>query len=216
MTVSEDSLHSIEDPETAPPTFKAPAIAADANGAVPPFLPEKTADRPHKLTLALAIMALIVSGVAGLLSWRSYRLGVTNFLVTHSGTVIHSLRVERVSDGKGGALLAFSSIYQNPSDFSVNRLKSKLAVEIEGKEGGVLPESLTAPDFKEVLMSREEKDFTLIVHPSSQELALADQGDLPIFIVGDVNYEGQDGEYGYSWMECYMLQKLLPCPVKPV
>jgi hypothetical protein len=175
---------------------------------------EKNADRPHKLTLALAIMALIVSGVAGLMSWRSYRLGVTNFLVTHSGTVIHSLRVERLSDGKGGALLAFSSIYQNPSDFSVNRLKSKVSVVISSKEGWVLPESVTAPEFKEVLMSRQEKGFSLIVHPSAQELALADQGDSPIFIEGDVNYEGQDGEYGYSWIECYMLQKLLPCPVK--
>jgi len=63
-------------------------------------------------------------------------------------------------------------------------------------------------------MSREETGFTLIVHPSAQELALADPGDVPIMIEGDVTYEGRDGEYGYEWHECYMLQKLLPCPVK--
>jgi hypothetical protein len=141
-------------------------------------------------------MALIVSLAAGVTSWRSYRLSVTNFLVTHSGTVIRSLQVARLSDGKGGALLTFSSLYKNPSDFSVNCLKSKASVFISSKEGSILPESVTAPEFKEVLMSRQEKGFTLIVHPSAQELALADQGDVPIMIEGDVTYEGQGGEYG--------------------
>jgi len=175
---------------------------------------EKTADRPHRLTLALAIIALIVSGAAGVTSWRSYQLSLANFLATQSGVVIHSLRVDRLSDGNGRTLLVFSSLYQNPATFSVNSLKAKASVFISSKAGYLLPESVNAPEFSTMLMTRQEKGFTLIIHPSTEELALADHGDLPIEIQGDVHYEGQRGRYGYDWTECYMLQKLLPCPVK--
>jgi len=183
--------------------------------AEPPNV-EKIADRPHRLTSILATISLVVSCGALLMSWWSYRLSRANLIVTQHGIVVHSLNVDRIRDQNGGSLLTFSSLYQNPSGFSVNNVKAHASVQItNGKERSLLlPESVRAPEFSALLMAKQEKGFTLMVRPSTEELASADSGEVPIVIDGDVLYETQDGHYGYTWTQCYMLQKLLPCPAK--
>jgi hypothetical protein len=182
---------------------------------------EKSVDRPHRLTLALASFSLLVSVaaaiVSGMASSRSYRARVENLLVAQSGIVVHSLRVKRVSDRGSGSYLVFSIMYQNSFTFSVNRLKAQAYVNITDREAYLLPESVVAPEFSSMLMARQEKGVSIIVHPSNAELGLADSGEMPIEIGGGVYYEAELGPFGYNWNECYMFETfetILPCPVR--
>ena len=60
----------------------------------------KTADPPHRLTVGLAALSLIISATSLMTSWRSYQLsvqlGLANLELTQFGTAVHSLRVDRV------------------------------------------------------------------------------------------------------------------------
>jgi hypothetical protein len=146
---------------------------------------EKIADRPPKLTLAVAIISFVLSGAALFISWQSLRFNRLTFLLTQRPIVVRTLTVERIPNATGTTIV-FSNHYQNSSILSVNELVAKAHVVIEDKDGYGLNESVSAPAFSAMLMGREERGFSVVVRPTNEELDSADRGDLPIIIDGDV------------------------------
>ena len=212
---AKDDPQQTDRPKDTPPETSAPAdVVPKEEDASKKVAFEKTADRPHKLTMILAIVSLVLSAAAVITSWLALKINFENFLISHQGVVIRSLTVERVTDANGSTSLVFSVVYRNPSDFAVWNLKATGAVLFRSKEAYSLRESVSAPDFSGGIIQKQETGFTMIVHPSEGELAQADQGEIPVQITGTVQYVNSRGNFGYSWNECYFFKKILPCPAK--
>lgn len=207
--------HQTDQPKDTPPETGAhPDVLTKEQDAGSKISSEKTADRPHKLTMVLTIISLVLSAGAVITSCLAFKINRENFWISHQGVVIRSLTVERVTDGNGDTSLVFSFVYSNPSDFAVWNLKATGGVLIRSKEKYRLPESVSAPDFSGGIIQKQQTGFTVVVHPSESGLAQADQGVIPVQIDGSVKYSNSRGDFGYSWDECYFFKKILPCPAK--